>query len=92
MHVTPTGVSNAAHLSWFMVNGADHFQADVRPRDPDYSILDLKAACRGYTYVEAMINMLPEKPEPVLFGQMLHKVAGLGRIHAAQPSNRKSVV
>jgi len=30
--------------------------------------------------------MLPEKPEPVLLRQILHKVAGLGRIHAAQPS------
>ena len=86
MHVTPTGVTNAANLSWFMVNVAYHFRADVRPRDPDSSLLDLKADCRGDTYVEAMIKMLPEKPEPVLFGQILHKVAGLGRIHAAQPS------
>ena len=30
--------------------------------------------------------MLPEKPEPILLGQILHKVAGLGRIHASQPS------
>jgi putative transposase len=86
MNVTPTGVTNAANLSLFMVNVAYHLQADVRPRDPDYSILDLKADCRGYTYVEETIKMLPEKPEPVLLGQILHKVAGLGRIHAAQPS------
>jgi putative transposase len=86
MNITPTGVTNAANLSLFMVNVAYHFQADMRLRDPDYSILDLKADCRGYTYVEAMIKMLPEKPEPVLLGQILHKVAGLGRIHAAQPS------
>jgi len=30
--------------------------------------------------------MLPQKPEPVLLRQIFHKVAGLGRIHAAQPS------
>jgi hypothetical protein len=86
MNVTPTGVTNAANLSLFMVNVAYRLQTDVRQRDPDYSILDLKADCRGYTYVEETIKMLPEKPEPVLLGQILHKVAGLGRIHAAQPS------
>jgi putative transposase len=66
MNVTPTGVTNAANLSLFMVNGAYHLQADVRPFDPDYRILDLKADCRGYKYVEETINMLPEQPEPVL--------------------------
>jgi DDE superfamily endonuclease len=86
MNVTPTGVTNAANLSLFMVNVASRLQADVRPRDPDYSILDLKADCRGYKYVEETIKMLPEKPEPVLLRQILHKVACLGRIHASQPS------
>jgi putative transposase len=86
MNVTPTGVTNAANLSLFMVNVVYRLQADVRQRDPDYSILDLKADCRGYKYVEETIKMLPEKPEPVLLGQILHKVACLGRIHASQPS------
>jgi putative transposase len=86
MNVTPTGVINAATLSLFMVNVAYRLQADVRQRDPDYSILDLKADCRGYKYVEETIKMLPEKPEPVLLGQILHKVACLGRIHVSQPS------
>jgi hypothetical protein len=27
-----------------------------------------------------------EKPEPVLLAKILNQVAGLGRIHAAQPS------
>jgi putative transposase len=86
MNITPTGVTNAANLALFMVNVAYRLQADVRQRDPDYSILDLKADYRGYKYVEETIQMLPEKPEPVLLGQILHKVAGLGRIHASQPS------
>jgi putative transposase len=38
MHVTPTGVTKAAHLSLFMVNVAYRLQADVRQRDPAYSI------------------------------------------------------
>ena len=84
MNVTPTGVTNAANLSLFMVNVAYRLRADVHPRDPDYSVLDLKADCRGYKYVEETIKMLPEKPEPVLFAKILNQVAGLGRIHASQ--------
>jgi hypothetical protein len=90
MNVTPMGVTNAANLSLFMVNVSYRLQADVRPRDPAYSVLDLKADCRGYKYVEETIKMLPEKPEPVLLGQILHRVAGLGRIHVSQPSCRFS--
>ena len=85
MNVTATGVTNAANLSLFMVNVAYRLRADVRQRAPDYSILDLKADCRGYKYVEETIKLLPEKPEPILLRQILCKVAGLGRIHAAQP-------
>jgi putative transposase len=36
--------------------------------------------------VEETIQMLPEKPEPILLAKILHRVASLGRIHAAQPS------
>ena len=86
MNITPTGVTNAANLSLFMVNVAYCLRADGHARDPDDSVLDLKADCRGYKYVEETIKMLPEKPEPVLLAKILNRVAGLGRIHAAQPS------
>ena len=89
MQVTPTGVTNAANLSLFMVNVAYRLQADGRQRAPAY-VLDLKADCRGHKYVEEMIKMLPEKPEPVLLEQIRNKVACLGRIHPAQPSSRFS--
>jgi hypothetical protein len=85
MNVTPTGVTNAVNLSWFMVNVAYRLRTDIHQRDPDYSVLDLKADCRGYTYVAETIKMLPEKPEPVLLAKILNQVAGLGRIHAVQP-------
>jgi putative transposase len=86
MNVTPPGVTNAANRSLFMVNVAYRLRADVHPHDPDYSVLDLKADCRGYKYVEETIKMLPEKPEPVLLAKILNQVAGLGRIHASQPA------
>ena len=86
MNITPTGVTNAANLALFMVNVSYRLQADGRQRDPTYSVLDLKADCRGSKYVEETIQMLPEKPEPVLLEQIRNKVACLGRIHASQPS------
>jgi putative transposase len=86
MNVTPTGVTNAANLSLFMVNVAYRLRADRHPRDPAYSVLDLKADCRGSKYVEETIKMLPEKPEPILLAKIRNQVAGLGRIHAAPPS------
>ena len=86
MNVTPTGVTNAANLSLFMVNVAYRLQDDGHPRAPAYSVLDLKADCRGSRYVEETIKMLPEKPEPILLAKILNHVTSLGRIHAAQPS------
>ena len=86
MNITPTGVTNAANLSLFMVNVAYCLRADVHPRKPDYSDLDLKADCRAYKYVEETIKMLPEKPEPVLLAKILNQVASLGRIQATLPS------
>jgi hypothetical protein len=86
MNIPPTGVTNAANLSLFMGNVAYRLRTDSHQHAPDYSVLDLKADCRGYKYVEETIKMLPEKPEPVLFAKILNQVAGLGRIHATQPS------
>src|SRR5262249_23541085 len=86
MNVTPPGGTKAAHLSLCMVHVGYRLRADVPSRDPDSSVLDLKADGRADNYVEETIKMLPEKPEPVLLRQMLHKVAGLGRLHASQPS------
>jgi putative transposase len=86
MNVTPTGVTHAAHLSRFMVKVAYQLRPDVRQRAPDYSVLDLQADCRGYTDVEETITLLPEKPEPVFLAMILNQLAGIGRLHAVQPS------
>jgi putative transposase len=86
MNITETAVTNAAHLSLFMVNVSYHFLRDVRQSDPACSLLDLKARFRADKYVTETIQMLPEKPEPVLLAQIFTKIAGIGRIHAGQPS------
>ncbi len=85
-NVTATAVTNAANLSLFMVNVTYRLLRDFRQCHPEASILDLKAHCRGYKYVDETIKMLPEKPEPVLLAQIFNTVACLGRIHAVQPS------
>ena len=85
MNITPTGITNAANLALFMVNVAYRLRTDLHPHAPAYSILDLKADCRGSKYVEETLKMLPEKPEPVLLAKILNKVASLGRIHVSQP-------
>jgi putative transposase len=69
-----------------MVNVTYRLWAALQPRDPAYSLLDLKADCRGFKYVEEPRQMLPEKPEPVLWAKLLNQVAGLGRIHVFQPT------
>ena len=86
MNVSETAVTNAANLSLFMVNVSQRLLGDLRPTDPECSILDLKALCRGTKYVAEAIKMLPEKPEPILLARIFSKLAALGRIHVGQPT------
>ena len=86
MNVTTTGVTNAANLSLFMVNVASCLRADGHSHDLDYRVLDLKADCRGATYVEETIKLLPEKPEPILWAKILKRVASWGRMHVSPHS------
>jgi hypothetical protein len=82
MNITPTAVENAANLSLFMVNLVEHLLQEVRQRQGECSVLDLKAQCRGAKYVQETIKLLPERPEAVLLERIFSKIVGLGRIHA----------
>jgi hypothetical protein len=82
MNTTPTAVTNAANLSLFMVNLVERVVQDHRRDQPDMSVLDLKAHCRGAKYVEEVIKLLPETPELVLLERIFSKITGIGRIHA----------
>lgn len=88
MNISPTAVTNAANLSLFMVNLVERLLQDVRQRQGECSVLDLKAHYRGAKYVEETIKLLPERPEPVLLERIYTKIVGLGRIHAppAEPA------
>jgi putative transposase len=86
MNTSQTAVTNAANLALFMVNFSQRVLYELRPADPECSILDLKALCRGTKYVTEAIKMLPEKPEPILLAGIFSRLAALGRIHIGQPA------
>ena len=81
MTITENAVTNAANLSFFMVNVADGSRRQLCPDEATFSILDLKAYWRGYKYVTETIKMLREKPDPILISEIFRQVACLGSIH-----------
>jgi hypothetical protein len=85
MNVKRTPVTNAANLALFMVNVAHRLLADFRQSHPQASVLDLKAFFRGHKYVSATLELLPEKPDPILLAHILAQVSALGCIHPAPP-------
>ena len=53
-----------------------------RDQHPQFSILDLKACYRAFKYVDEVIKLLPQKPEPILISRIWNQVANLGAIHS----------
>ena len=87
MNVKETAVTNAANLSFFMVNFSYALLQPFRQQNPDYSILDLKSHYRGYRYASETIKMLPQKPDAILLADIFQQIARLGAIHPVfQPS------
>jgi putative transposase len=81
MNTTERAVTNAANLSLFMINLVERVLQEMRERQSEMSVLDLKAYCRGAKYVEETIKLLPQRPEPVLLERIFSKIAAIGRIH-----------
>lgn len=81
MLTSEQGVYNAANLALFMVSLSYRLVQQMRSLYPDFSVLDLKAWCRGYTYVREILKWLPEKPDAFLSATIIAKVANLGAIH-----------
>jgi putative transposase len=87
MNVKETAVTNAANLSFFMVNFSQALLQPFRQCQPDYSVLDLKSHYRGYRYACETIKMLPQKPDAILLADIFQQIARLGAIHPVfQPS------
>jgi putative transposase len=81
MNIKETAVTNAANLSFFMVNLSYALLQPLRQTQPDSSVLDLKAQYRGYRYASETIKMLPEKPDAILLADIFQHLAQLGAIH-----------
>ena len=82
MTTDPTRVENAANLSLFMVNVVERVLRELRQKQPEMSVLDLKAHYRGTKYIEETIKLLRERPEAGLLERIVTKVIAIGRIHA----------
>ena len=87
MNISQTAVTNAVNLAFFMVNLSHCLLQDLRRhKHPLFSILDLKALYRAYKYVDEVIKLLPQKPEPIFLSRILNHVANLGAIHPQRDS------
>ncbi len=84
MNTTETAVTNAVNLSFFMVNLSSRLLRDCHQDNSEFSLLDLKACFRGYKYVEEVWKLLPQKPDPISWAQILIKVSNLGAVHPRQ--------
>ena len=84
MTVKKTTVTNAANLALFMVNLSTRLLRDFHQTHPLFSVLDLKAHCRGAKYVEETIKLLRQKPDPILLDHIRRRVATIGAIHNVQ--------
>ena len=83
MNVKQTAVTNAANLSFFMVNFSSVLLRQYRKNNPEFSILDLKSHYRGYRYVAETIKLLPRKPDGILLSEIFQQIARLGMVHPA---------
>lgn len=81
MNVKETAVTNAASLSFFMVNFGSILLRRFRETNPEFSILDLKSHYRGCRYVSETIKMLPLKPDGILLAEIFEQIAHLGMVH-----------
>jgi len=82
MNIKETPVTNAANLAFCMVNIAQILRRQWQPKQPDFSVLDLKAHFRGLKYVAETLKLLPQKPEPIVTQQITAKIALLGAVNA----------
>jgi putative transposase len=81
MNVKETAVTNAACLSFFMVNFGSILLHRFRETNPEFNILDLKSHYRGCRYVSETIKLLPQKPDGILLAEIFEQIARLGMVH-----------
>jgi putative transposase len=81
MNVKEEAVTNAANLSFFMVNFSSVLLRRYRENNPEFSVLDLKSHYRGCRYASETIKLLPQKPDGILLAEIFEQIARLGMVH-----------
>jgi putative transposase len=81
MNIKQVAVTNAANLSFFMVNFSSVLLRQYRKSNPQFSVLDLKSHYRGCRYVSETIKLLPQKPDGILLAEIFEQIARLGMVH-----------
>jgi putative transposase len=81
MNVKQEAVTNAANLSFFMVNFSSVLLQRYRENNPEFSVLDLKSHYRGCRYASETIKLLPHKPDGILLAEIFEQIARLGMVH-----------
>jgi putative transposase len=81
MNITEQAVTNAANLSFFMVNFSSVLLRRYRENNPEFSILDLKSHYRGCRYASEIIKLLPHKPDGILLAEIFEQITRLGMVH-----------
>lgn len=81
MNVKEVAVTNAANLSFFMLNFSSILLQRFQENNPEFSILDLKSHYRGCRYVSETIKLLPQKPDGILLAEIFEQIAHLGMVH-----------
>jgi putative transposase len=83
MNIKEQAVTNAANLSFFMVNFSSVLLRRYRENNPQFSVLDLKSHYRGCRYASETIKLLPQKPDDILLAAIFEQIARLGMVHPA---------
>jgi putative transposase len=83
MNIKKEAVTNAANLSFFIVNFSSVLLRPYRKSNPEFSVLDLKSHYRGYRYVSETIKLLPQKPDGIFLAEIFEHIALLGMVHPA---------
>jgi len=81
MNVKQEAVTNAANLSFFMVNFSSILLRRYRESNPEFSVLDLKSHYRGCRYASEIIKLLPHKPDGILLAEIFEQIARMGMVH-----------
>jgi len=81
-------VKNAANLSMFMGNVSAKLREMFTVEHPGFGGLDIKARYRGQKYLYETLEILPQKPEPIVIENIAEHLGAIGAIHYSQPQSR----